>query len=636
VDAATTVADVTAAEEQLDALRLRDWAAGIGAELHLGDDCPVCRRQLPADFEHASGTSAAELRAAKTLVRDAKTKRDTAVRKLADAQAAVAAAETAVSRRAEEHRTAQQNSQHTTKEAAQGLADFASLAAEAGEAFDADTASAALTAATTALATHSGDSVPDPEQLTGPVVAALTACEQAAADRAERLGVEAIHHTVAIDAERNALNGRNDTYQKAIKDAKAASARHTHAVTSMTNDIRALPDWIQTLLPDNALDINAEATTAAAEAIAAAQAKIQSLLDAREAARTEKTTVLTEQRALDQETHARVDGPLKTLRSRLDAWANAVVEAVAHIPGNSWNRVPEAPAESGITEIRTFATALSRVATALCSELTKTSAAHSTRAAEADARIREQVAALANIGGFDPGVDPRDPQLLHPLVAARAKASSEAEVQRTAQRAAQAQVKPAADLNFAITAGQARLDALDVLRSELVDAKFLGHLTGLNTRALLGIASDLLGQLTDQRFGFADSFDIVSRSSGVVHTPNRLSGGEKFLASLALALALAELHSRGGPRLGSLFLDEGFAALDSGTLQSALDVLRAQAGGDRLVMVISHLHAVAEAVDDVLWVERAAAGSTARWLRPFERDELVQADLASGLQTLAQ
>ncbi|MEV6611879.1 SbcC/MukB-like Walker B domain-containing protein [Kutzneria sp. NPDC051319] len=174
-----------------------------------------------------------------------------------------------------------------------------------------------------------------------------------------------------------------------------------------------------------------------------------------------------------------------------------------------------------------------------------------------------------------------------------------------------------------------------MLRRELVDAKFLSHLTMLNTRALLGIASDLLGQMTDQRFGFAENFDIVSRNSGVVHNANRLSGGEKFLASLALALALAELHSRSGPRLGSLFLDEGFAALDTNALESALDVLRAQAGGDRLVMVISHLHAVAEAVDDVLWVQRGTAGSTVRWLNPVERDDLIQADLASGLQALA-
>lgn len=108
------------------------------------------------------------------------------------------------------------------------------------------------------------------------------------------------------------------------------------------------------------------------------------------------------------------------------------------------------------------------------------------------------------------------------------------------------------------------------------------------------------------------------------------------MASLALALALAELHSRSGPALGSLFLDEGFAALDTTALDLALEVLRAQAGGDRLVMVISHLHAVAEAVDDVLWVERTAVGSSARWLTPAERDDMVQGDLASGLHAQAR
>lgn len=634
-ETAVAEANLTAAEEQLDALQLRDRAAGVAAELHAGDNCPVCRRELPADFEPASGTSAAELRAAKALLRDTKTKRDTAAGKLAKARLAVTTAETATSERADEHRTAQQTTQRITEEAVRLLADFSSLAAEAEEAFDTETTSATLTAATAALAALSDDGAPDPEQLIEPMMVALAACERAAADRAERLRADELRHTIAIEAERTAVNGRKGTHQKAINAAKAASARHTRAVTGTTAEIRALPIRIQTFLPDNAIDVGADAAAAAAAAIAAALAEVQSLLDAREAARTEKNTVLIEQRALDQETRVAVDEPLTTLRGRLDAWANAAAQAVAHLPGNNRKRVPAAPTESGITDIRTFATALSTAAAALRSELTTTSAAHSARAGDAHARLKEQAAALADIGGFDPAVDLTDPKLLHPLVAAHATASNEAEVQRTAQSKAQAQVKPAADLDFAITAGQARLDALDVLRSELVDAKFLGHLTGLNTRALLGIASDLLGQLTDQRFGFADSFDIVSRSSGVAHTPNRLSGGEKFLASLALALALAELHSHSGPRLGSLFLDEGFAALDTAAMQSALDVLHTQAGGDRLVMVISHLHAVAEAVDDVLWVERGAAGSTARWLTPAERDELVQADLASGLQTLA-
>lgn len=632
---AAAEADLKAAQEQLDALQLRDRAAGVAAELHAGDDCPVCRRELPADFEPASGTNAAELRAAKTLLRETKTKRDTTAGKLAKARLAVTTAETATSERADEHRTAQQTTQRITEEAVRLLADFASLAAEAEEAFDTETTSATLTAATAALAAPSEDSAPDPEQLIEPMTVALAACERAAADRADRLRAKEIRHTIAIETERTAVHARKDTHQKAIKAAKAASARHTRAVTGTTAEICALPTGIQTFLPDNAIDVGADAATAAATAIAAALAEVQSLLDAREAARKEKNTVLIEQRSLDQETRVTVDEPLTTLRGRLDAWANAATQAVAHLFGNIRNRVPDAPTESGITDIRTFATALSTAAAALRSELTTASAAHSARADDAYARFNEQAAALADIDEFDPAADLTDPQLLHPLVAAHATASNEAEVQRRAQSTAQAQVQPSADLDFAITAGQARLDALDVLRSEFVDAKFLGHLTGLNTRALLGIASDLLGQLTDQRFGFADSFDIVSRSSGVVHTPNRLCGGEKFLASLALALALAELHSRSGPRLGSLFLDEGFAALDTAALQSALDVLRTQAGGDRLVMVISHLHAVAEAVDDVLWVERGAAGSTARWLTPAERDELVQADLASGLQTLA-
>lgn len=95
------------------------------------------------------------------------------------------------------------------------------------------------------------------------------------------------------------------------------------------------------------------------------------------------------------------------------------------------------------------------------------------------------------------------------------------------------------------------------------------------------------------------------------------------------------MHSRSEPRLGSLFLHEGFAALDTTALRGALEVVRTHASENRLVMVISYLHAVAEAVDDVLWVERGATWSRVRWLTPAERDELVQADLVSGLQALA-
>jgi DNA repair protein SbcC/Rad50 len=187
---------------------------------------------------------------------------------------------------------------------------------------------------------------------------------------------------------------------------------------------------------------------------------------------------------------------------------------------------------------------------------------------------------------------------------------------------------------MAITAGKARLRAVDALRTLLADGKFLQYLTSRRTLALLGAASEIFARLSGGEFGFASEFQIISRRTHVIRSPKTLSGGETFLASLALALALVEMHSRVGATLGALFLDEGFAALDADALASSLAVLRAEAGGDKLVAVVSHLHAVAEAVEDVLWVERRPEGSSARWLTAAERDNLVKEDVASGLLTL--
>jgi DNA repair exonuclease SbcCD ATPase subunit len=62
------------------------------------------------------------------------------------------------------------------------------------------------------------------------------------------------------------------------------------------------------------------------------------------------------------------------------------------------------------------------------------------------------------------------------------------------------------------------------------------------------------------RYGFSENFEIVDRLSGLPRGVTPLSGGETFLASLALALGLVELAQRGGGRLDALFLDEGASA----------------------------------------------------------------------------
>jgi exonuclease SbcC len=95
-----------------------------------------------------------------------------------------------------------------------------------------------------------------------------------------------------------------------------------------------------------------------------------------------------------------------------------------------------------------------------------------------------------------------------------------------------------------------------------------------------------------------------------------LSGGETFLASLALALALAE-HLPGlgaGARthtLESLFIDEGFSNLDADTLEVVTNALEAIGqGGNRMVGVITHLPALAERMPARIVVHKTQAGST--------------------------
>ncbi|MFD0228095.1 AAA family ATPase [Streptomyces hirsutus] len=635
VEAIAASENLTAAETHLGALRLRKTAAAIAAELHPDDDCPVCRRQLPANF-HPAQADAEELTEAHRQREQAKTAHDTALDLRAEARAAVATAEKTVLERDHEHKSAQQRAQETTEKVVRAFRSLAAQAAGVGTGFDADSASARLTAATVALATPATDGAAHPEQDTAVVTDAISACEHAATAHAEKLKDEEHRRTAAIEADRKTLAERKEAHHRDNKDASAAQDRHARAVARTAADIGMLPARIRAMLSHNPIDIVTGQTDAATTVVNARQTELQELLDQREAARAEKTEVLTDQRTLDHDTHARLERPLDRLRDNLDAWAQAADQARTRLDETDWPALPQAPTQATIAEVRHYAAALSTTTSELADKLIERATTATERASAAESHLGKHAAALADIDDFDASADLTTPRSLHPLVAAAAQATKEAEDHLCKQREAQDLIKPAADLDFAITAGKARYEALEVLRRELVDAKFLGHLTTLRTHALLGVASDLLGQMSDGRFGFADNFDIISRSSGVAHHPNRLSGGEKFMASLALALALAELHSRSGPALGSLFLDEGFAALDTTALDLALEVLRAQAGGDRLVMVISHLHAVAEAVDDVLWVERTTAGSSVRWLTPAERDDMAQDNLASGLHSQAR
>jgi exonuclease SbcC len=123
----------------------------------------------------------------------------------------------------------------------------------------------------------------------------------------------------------------------------------------------------------------------------------------------------------------------------------------------------------------------------------------------------------------------------------------------------------------------------------------------------LGSGEAAAGARAEQDFFVVDRWNADG-----VRSVKTLSGGETFLASLALALALAESLARlsaGGralQALESLFLDEGFGTLDGETLDTVVSALDALHGGQRLVGVVTHVRELAERLPARLEVRRSA------------------------------
>ncbi|MDP9398630.1 MAG: hypothetical protein M3P96_12810, partial [Actinomycetota bacterium] len=100
-----------------------------------------------------------------------------------------------------------------------------------------------------------------------------------------------------------------------------------------------------------------------------------------------------------------------------------------------------------------------------------------------------------------------------------------------------------------------------------------------------------------------------------------LSGGESFVASLALALGLADVVTAeaGAVPMETLFVDEGFGSLDADTLDEVLDVLDALRAGGRAVGVVSHVAELRTRIPVQLHVRKDRHGSTLSQVDPCPR-----------------
>lgn len=627
----SAVADAATLIEKLTS---QNAAAAIAATLVAGEDCPVCHHRLPAGFRPPRSADVKAIKKALAAKEESDVRQRTADRNLAEATAEAESAARTAADWAAHHGTAVESA-HTARDAV--ATSYADLAAN----LPADPVSNLLpapqfeAAVRAALDTVSAGGEGRSDGL-AEAEAALTTEAQAAArtiaHHAEELTAQAISAALALHAATVELDARRAAHDRDQRDLVKAVARYDKSSKAFTGRVGALPAVGRMLLPEDPMSVTDATVAGALGELDRLLEQLQALDRLRDAARAQAAAAVSDREAAAADAEIRVDQPLRGLLRRLEGWAEAARRA-----DHSDRTLPEQTASAPtIGKVELYAVAVGAAATDVSAALGRQSA--DARADEA--RLRRQLAeagrSLAgHVEGLDAGADLAAADGLNPVVAAEATARREAGQQAEIRDESLAQVQQASDLDYAIRAGSARHAAVDEVRKQLANAKFLAYLTSRRTEALLGIASEILGELSDGGFGFAPDFKIVSRSSRVVHGHERMSGGERFLASLALALALVELHARGGPRLGALFLDEGFAALDAATLDTALSVLHNQAEADRLVVTVSHLHAVAETVDDVLWVEKGATGSKARWLTAAERDALQQMDLQVGLQRLA-
>ncbi len=106
--------------------------------------------------------------------------------------------------------------------------------------------------------------------------------------------------------------------------------------------------------------------------------------------------------------------------------------------------------------------------------------------------------------------------------------------------------------------------------------------------------------------------DVIDHYNDSERSANSISGGEGFMASLALALGLSDeiQSSAGGIRLDTLFVDEGFGSLDDNALQDVMRALIGLTDGDRLVGIISHVSELKERIDRQIVVTKEKSGGS--------------------------
>lgn len=180
-------------------------------------------------------------------------------------------------------------------------------------------------------------------------------------------------------------------------------------------------------------------------------------------------------------------------------------------------------------------------------------------------------------------------------------------------------LRAAANLSAEIDAAKAELAIWQTVDDAVGSAsgdRFRRFVQGITLDHMVQLANEHLHALTPRyrlaRGAASDlALHIIDRDMGdEIRGTRSLSGGERFLVSLALALALSGLEGRSS-FVDTLFIDEGFGSLDAETLDLAVDALETLQGRGQKVGVITHVAAMIERIAVQVRVEKRGAGRSA-------------------------
>lgn len=580
------------ADAELEAVRLAQQVAAVAAGHGPGDSCPVCARNLPDGF---IAPASSDLDAAGSAATAAQSTRQDIAGEVQELRGLAAA-------------------QLSTSQHRAGEADAARAAVEAAEAAAGD--------AGLDLAAAAEDDA----------LASVAAATELASEKVRSAEEDKGEATLAVVTARAALEAQRDRHVERVSAADDEVRRARAALTRFLDLVGSLPegwadDWHRTVegLSPDGLGKLARQLGAAVESVDTATEARRGFEQAMAAAERRRDAVRADAaEQVTQPTQA-VIGAVNRHLAEVRTVAARVVAAVASC--GLTVEPPKEPLDDVLAQVTT-----AELSDAIALVAARLSAAADVVCVAEKVQVEVEVAGLEAAAAIEDALASAGCATVEEVHTRLGQSRSQVvQAEEEVSRAAAAVVEVAAIDEVLSIAGPFR-ENLEVLCAALGNNQFVDHLLDLREAELLAEASRRLKSLTGDRFGFVADFGVRNTSSGEVRSPDSLSGGERFQASLALALALVEIASRGAGRLDAVFVDEGFGSLDQNALETALATLGRVAGGGKTVALISHLRSVAEYVDTVMHVSRDDVfGSKIRTLTETERDQLLADDIRSGL-----